>query len=135
MGRSKPLNEILKHRAVFLPVAAGLFLVAYGILVAKNVYLAAVDGLFYVGLLYLVIGMCLYIHNIGLFKTFRYWGYRWGPGRKLEKEGAHDAKPMDLVAFTQYIMSQPKKPTAIFLIYGAAFLALAALILVLHGAF
>jgi|GEM_PF-2671837 len=135
MGRGKPLSGIFRHKAVLLAAIAVLFLAVYGFLVVKDVYLAVVDGCFYIGVIYLVAGMGLYIHNIGLFKTFRYWAYRMGPARRIKKEGAYDAKPMDLVAFTQFIMSQPKKPTAVFLIFGAAFLALSALILVLHGAF
>lgn len=133
MGNNRRLAALLKSRTLRMALVALLFTVVYAAFYSGPLPLAVADGLFTIGVLYLLAGMALYIHNIGLFKTFRYWNYRRQFKRQMRDIGNPDAVPMDLPAYTQHIMSLPKKPTAVFLAFGAGLFALSLVMALLIG--
>ncbi len=123
--------SIIRIKSIRIGIVAVLFLVGYSVLNAgkQSLYLNLIDAKFTLGLIFLVVGMAFYIHNIGLFKTFRYWGYRLRANRAMKKTASFDARPMNLVAYTQHIMSLPKKNTALYLIWGLILIVLSLVML------
>lgn len=82
------------------------------------------DFCFMVGILHVVVGATRYIHNVGLFKTFKWMAYR----RRTRKTKALDGtelRPMSLADYTHtYIYAdQYQKAVDWPLIRGVLFLA------------
>ncbi len=128
------MKQLFKNKSVRSGAIAVLYITVYCVFYSgkHSFFLNLLDSVFSIGLIYLVIGMAFYIHNIGLFKTFRYWGYRIKASRLMGKNASYDAKPMDLVAYTQHIMALPKKSTAHYLLWGLALIALSSVLLLLR---
>lgn len=58
------------------------------------------DYAFVVGLLHFVMGGTRYVHNVGLFKTFRWTAYRRRTQKAVAKDGVV-LRPMSLAEFTE----------------------------------
>jgi hypothetical protein len=100
-----------------------LFVAAAAIWGCSPPALALVNSLFVIGLCQLVLGMMFYIRNIGLFKIFGYWGYRATARRQIRRSDNPQAQPMDLAAYTAFLMARPPRPAGAWL--GAGGLAMA----------
>lgn len=132
------LPAFLVKRSTRLTIISLIFVILYiafhtSVAAEYGVLRTLSDGFFEIGLIYLVMGMYLYTYNIGLFKGFRYWGYRMTNYVHRKRNSAYDAKPMDLVEYTALIMSKPKKPTAPYLIFGVSLVSLSAIMVVLSS--
>lgn len=128
------MRRLLKYKSIQSGVVVALYVCFYCLVYSSqyNLFRNLLDSVFSIGLIFLVIGMAFYIHNIGLFKTFRYWGYRVRARRTMGKNSAYDAKPMNFVAYTEHIMALPKKSTAHYLLWGLALITLSSVLLLLR---
>jgi hypothetical protein len=90
--KNKILNE-LKNKTVWIAIAAGAALALIYALIVKPVYLCFINGLTFVGFLYLLIGLMRWSWAEGDF-TFFSWkqihgSYRkWREGRREERKGS-----------------------------------------------
>ncbi len=75
------------------------------------------------GLIYLSMGLSTYIHNIGLFKTFRYFSYKLKSGAYSKRY--KEVETMSFAEFTLLITSEKyKKSGKYYYIFGFIFLFL-----------
>lgn len=126
------LKKLIKKQTIMIPLIAAVFSLIYTLFSSGPFLLRIINCTFYIGLIYLALGMATYIHNIGLFKTFRYWGYKLRSGAYGKRY--NEVQTMSFVDFSILITSEAyQKSGKYFYIYGAGFLALSYLLVYLMG--
>lgn len=96
-----------------------IFTLAY-ILMHRNIEptIRLINAIFIIGLIYLIIGMGIYIRNVGLFKTFRYWAYKFKTGA-YKKDRIGEVNVMSFAEFTEVITSEKNKISGkYYFLYG-----------------
>lgn len=98
--------KIQTNKNKVLGLTAIVFLSAYMLLSKeKKLSYSLINALFILGAVYTILGMCTYIRNVGLFKTFRYFSYKISNGA-YSKKNMGQIKFMNLAEFTEEIMKE-----------------------------
>lgn len=123
-----PLDKILRNKYLFLAVFGLISVPVYVYITYPAVgLLYAIDnGLFLLGLLYLMLGLGTYIRNVGLFKAFRYVAYKVRAGAYGAKKG--QVYTMNLAEYTMEITSEKNRVSGKpYYMYAFPLLAVSAL--------
>lgn len=118
------LRSIHINKPLFLLIVAFLFISIY-MYINRHIdfYTNLINGIFLMGLIYLSMGLSTYIHNIGLFKTFRYFSYKLKSGAYSKRY--KEVETMSFAEFTLLITSEKyKKSGKYYYIFGFIFLFL-----------
>lgn len=87
-----------------------------------------INGIFIIGGLYTLNGMRIYIRNVGLFKTFRYFAYKIRAGAYSSKKMGQ-VHTMTLAEFTEEIMKEENQISGkIYYLYGIPLVAISYLL-------
>jgi len=74
-----------------LALTTVIFIVGYILInISSGLLDSFIDGAFVIGIIYIGMGMAIYIRNVGLFKTYKYLAYKI-------KAGAYDKKKIGQV--------------------------------------
>lgn len=92
-----------------LAATALMFSGAYFIMnINDKPIVAFINGIFIIGLLYIIIGMGTYIRNVGLFKTYKYFVYKLKSGA-YRNDRIGQIKTMSLAEFTEELLNPKNK--------------------------
>ena len=108
-----------KNQSCILGIITIIFVLAY-ILKNKNmpILLRFINGSFIIGIIYILLGMRIYIRNVGLFKTFRYFAYKLKSGAYSNKKMGQ-VHTMSLAEFTEEIMNDKnRRSSKFYYLYG-----------------
>ena len=111
-----------------LGIIATVFMIIYMILNKEvSIILNLANGLFIIGIIYLLIALVFYVRNVGFFKLIAYHRYRkkymrdnYSQKDRLNKDLSHDEEMMEFHEFCEdhYKEQWSNKP---FLIYSSLF--------------
>lgn len=113
------IRRIIKKKEIILGVIAIIFVSVY-MFQSKHtsILLRFINGIFVIGLIYTLIGMAIYIRNVGLFKTFRYFAYKIR-AEAYSRKNVGQINTMSLAEFTQEIMSERNQRSGkVYYLYG-----------------
>lgn len=123
------MRKRISGKCIMLIIVTIIFILVYILLNKGNKLIDnLINGVFLIGLIYILTGMAIYVRNVGLFKTFRYLAYKVKVGAyNSDKSG--QIKTMSLAEFNDEIMSEKnQRPYKVYFWFGLPLLLISYLL-------